>query len=1200
MSKTNTKKMLTVMISIAMVFSALAILSFAATPAYAASSGTLTLNPIVYTDHASSSTIVLVNGGSFGSGATVKFYESATTTFTSGSTVVGSYTLAAGATTLSNAVVTFSTIASSTNYIAASDDSGSTFTSAVAITVTSLNPTISVSHASRTPGQTETVTGSGFDSGSSVTLYLNYAGGTTLISSFSASALSSGVTFTVPTNLPGSSTGVSYYIVAQESSSSSTNYGITADSSFKVTPEITVSPISISGAASSTFTVTGHGFPASDSFSASTSLNPANTITFDGVDAIVSAFTSDSTGTFSASVTGLSAAISLSTYNGVQEITVNDASTAYSNVGTIIVSVPDPALLGFSFAVTATTGSTYNVNDTTVATVWDFPASQTVTFWLGSTEVGTATTDSNGAATLTTVVPAIAGGTYTPVAVNSAASLSIHPTSGTNSYQISAFFQVLDPSGTALITPGSSPSVTGEYVPSSGLLTIQAYGLDPTSNSYDFYDSIVAPSSSGSGVYATGLVTSVTAGSESASNDLQPASNGTLIFTYSPGYASTTANGTTGAITSANGVAGYDTNGYSYYAIGSATISGPSSYDLLASGATGQSLTFSGLIPAAAALYPGVTNEYNVYVGTTEITLKFTNSASTVVTGTTFDTTDTGFSFNVPSVSGLFNLNITYNGKAVATESVVAQPVVISSAGSSLGSGTLVVVPLSTALHYEVVGYGYEASTSFDLLDTSYGNGLTNTTGLSTSTSGSFAHVLTVSAEPAGTYGLFTQITSAGTHYFVYSSYTVSANLTLSSYDGNIGTSVTVTASGLVSTTAYNLYFGNNLEMSDTGSYLSLGTHSFTVPTVAKGTYTVSIDPIGSSTATETAGYQVKANSAITLGTSSQYAFPGQLVTFSVTGFSSPSNFVSFYNAQNILYFANVAFNGTVIATVPASLSSGGTLSGSFLNPNNAAGSYYKLTITGYEQVSGLTSTGSSISGGSMVQVNLNGAQSDFFGLVSGNGALLTGISSSQIATLEADINSTVSTSLTVPISQLNAAITSINGAVANLKTTVGNITTDLSTINATVNSISSGLVVVQTDLGSISTSLASLNASLVAFNNNVVTINTTLGQVVTSLGSIQTQVKANANGIATVSTAVGTIQGQIVSQNGNITTVKTSLGTLTANVSKVQSQTSGFSTLEIFLIVIIVLVLITLVISFLAVNAANKAARRATEEKKQ
>ena len=1190
MSKPNNKKMLTVMISIAMVFSALAILSFAATPAYAASSGSITLDPTVFA--VNTATITLANGGTFGSGATVYFYFQSTNTFPSSapSSDIGSYTLAAGTTTLSNAAVTLTIpagTAAGTYYIAASDTApsgtGATYASAVTVTVSSATPSITLSSTNTQPTKTETVSGSGWDLGSTLALYLKYAGGTALISSFAASDLGS-VTFTVPTNLPGSSGGTTYYVVAQETSSSSDNYGITAQSDFVLKPIITTSPTSISGTTSSTFTITGYGFPASDSFAASTSLNPTTTITVGGQDAINPSFSSDSTGALTATVSALNTAIS--SY-GSAAIVLSDGTNSFTNIGTILVSVPNPTSLGFSFVVTATVGSTYNVNDSVTATVWNFPASQTVDFTIGSYSVGSLVTDSNGAGTASTlVIPAVPGATYTPVATASSSGLTTKATTGTTSYTISGSFLAVDPAGTSLT------STEAEYIASNGLITVKAYALNPSTSTYDFSDGI-----SGA-IGAGGLVTSVVVGTESSSSgQFTPAANGTLIFTYSPAFTtSSTTTGTSSTITSSNGVGeqGFaNTGNYLYKAVGQVSITTPSAdYTIYASGATTQNLAVSGLVPYNANLYPGNTSNYNVYIGTSQLSLSFIKS-SVRTTGTSINTADSSIEFNVPSASGVYNLSITYNGQTVSN-AVQVRPIVISSAGSSASSGTLNVIALSSG--YEFVGYGYTDAPQ--LWYNSYGAVATEVSSSEALTDGAFAVVVTPSAEPAGTYAVYTMVSSGGSNYFVYSSYVVSESLSLSATSGNIGASVTATGSGLVPTTYYGLYFGGTLQSTNNGTSLDSGV-AFTVPTIAAGTYTVSVKQVGSTSSVASHTYKVQANSAITLGTSSQYAFPGQLETFSVTGFSLPTGFVT--NGGVLQYFAQVAFNGTIVATVPASLSSG-TLSGSFVNPNNAPGSYYKLTITGYAQASILGSSGGSItsSGTTMGQEPLTGSQSDYFALVSGNGALLTGISSSQIATLEADINSTVSTSLTVPISQLNAAITSINGAVANLKTTVGNITTDLSTINATVNSISSGLVVVQTDLGSISTSLASLNASLVAFNNNVVTINTTLGQVVTSLGSIQTQVKANANGIATVSTDVGTIQGQIVSQNGNITTVKTSLGTLTANVSKVQSQTSGFSTLEIFLIVIIVLVLITLVISFLAVNAANKAARRATEEKKQ
>ena len=1219
MSKPYTKKMLTVMITVAMVFSALAIVSFAAQPAYAAS-GTFTVNnPTTYTIGTASgvSTIAFVSGGTFGSGSVVFFFLSSTTSSSgivgssgtsvtvagvSASNSIGGVALAAGTTTLNNKV-TFTMYASAiagSYYILAEDFiSGSpsgTYALGSAVTLVTPVPTVTVVTSPTTVGSSEEITGSSFDAGASVTVYLNYPGSSTVLGSTTAASSGAFDFFvTIPALVGGT-----YHVIAQETNTISATYaegGITADTTMTVAPAVTVSPASISGSTSSTFTVTGTGFPANDSFKASTSLNPINTITVGGVNALVAAFSSDSTGTFTASVTGLTSAISTSKTQGSYSISVTDSTnTPYSSVGSILVSIPNPTVLGFNFAITPTspplTSPDVYVNDSVTITVWDFPASQSTQFMLGSTSVGTLTTDVNGAGTLSTVIPAIPAGIYKPTAVVSSAYINIVPSVSPTSITVYNSFQVVDSAQTTLTT------TYAEYLPTSGDITVQAYGLIPTTNSYDFADSGVASG----GVGAAGLVTSLSVGTESSSTgEFTPAANGTLIFTYSPGYASLNsppATGTAITVTSLNSVHEYghsSTGNFGYKAIGAVTFT-PSNLAIEKAGSS-VNLVPSGLVPYNAHLYPGVIATYNVYVGTSEQTLSFKNHGGTAVTGTTIDSGDSSISFTAPSSNGLYNLSIAYSGMGTSTAPGVQQ-IVVSATGSSASAGSLVLV--STATGYDVVGYGYSASPDFYYA--SYGNSIssaklesiTNNHGafVDTSVLGSIQY-----SEPAGTYYMFTVVVSSGTNYYVNSSYTVSSNLSLSANNGNIGSSITVTAYGLVPTTSYNVYFGTNLELSNTGTSLGAGSQSFNVPVMAKGTVTVSVDPVGSSTATETAGYQVKANSAITLGTSSQYAFPGQLETFSVTGFTAPNNLV-FTNAGPTEYFAQIAFNGTLVATVPASFSSG-TLSGSFVNPNNAVGSYYELTITGYEQASALTSTGGSITGGSVVQAALTGSASDFFGLVSGNGALLTGITSSEIATLEADINSTVSTSLTVPISQLNAAITSINGAVATLKTTVGNITADLSTINATVSSIESGQVTVLTDLGSISTSLASLNASLVAFNNNVVTINTTLGQVVTSLGSINTTVAANSNGIATVKTDLGTLQGQIVSTNGNVSSIKTSLGTLTTNVSNVSKQTQGFPTLEIFLIVIIVLVLITLVISFLAVSAANKAARRVTEEKK-
>ncbi len=1165
------RRIFSVLLAIFMVSSIFLIITTTAAPASAAS-GSISMDPVTFA-HSSTATIALVNGGTFGSGSTVKFYASSTTTFTSSNTVVATYVLTSGTTSLSNANVSFdpNLLTSGSYYIAASDDSGSSFTGSVAITVTSQNPSISVSKSTVTPGSTETVTGSGFDSGSTLALYLNYPSGTTLVSSFAVSELNTGVSFTVPNDLPGSASGTKYYVVAQETSASSVNYGITADTSFLLTPSVTVSPLSINGASSSTFSVSGYGFPAGKSFSASTSSTPVGTIQFAGVDAINPAFVSDNAGSFTVTVSGLSSAISLSAYNGVQEITVHDsASTAYSNVGTVIVSQSDPALTGFSFAVTATTGSTYNVNDAAVATVWDFPASQTVTFWMGNTEVGTLTTDSNGAGQLATVVPALPGGTYTPLATSSASSLTTSPTSGTSSYTIAAYFTVNDPTGYNMLALTSN---TGEYLPATALVTIHAYGLVPSTTTYDFQDSIVAPS----GIGAAGLVSSVIAGSESSSSgEFTPANNGTVIFTYSPGYSSEST-GTEASITSSNSVSGYDSSSYAYYTIGGATVNTPSSFSIIKSGLTGQGLSVSGLVPYTAVLYPGVTNEYNLYIGNTEQTLSFKNHNSVTTSGTVFDTGDSSISYDAPSLSGVYDLNITYNGGSVGTLSVGTQQIVISSAGASPSDGTIQVVNLSTAGHFEVVGYGFEATPS--LYFTTSGSTITNV-GSRTLTYGAFVYALTPAAEPAGTYSVFTLITSSGTNYFLYTSYTISASLSLSATSDTVGTSITATASGVVPTTYYGLYFGTSLLSTNTGSSLKSGV-SFTVPTVPAGTYAVSVEPQGTTTVTAKHSFTVKANSDITLGTSSQYAFPTELVSFSVKGLTAgtaPSPGTG-GTASIVQTYAIVYLNGSFFEQVPASYSSS-TLTGYLQTPNDNSGSYYSLSFGAVDQYSVKTETSSGLYVYSTDYVSYSGSSgSDYLGLVSGNGAFLTGITSSQIATLETDINATLS----VPISQLDASVTNIQNDVAQISTDFGTMSATLSSINATVASISQGVVYLETSLGQVKTSLASLNATVVALNGDTATISTAVGVFNTTINNINATVTINKGDIATIQTDLGTFTGNVTSVSNGIANIQTKLGTIQTNTNQVVPS-YGTS----FLLEVVILVLAALAVAFSAVAMAR------------
>lgn len=1314
MYKPNNKKMLTVLIAAAMVFSAFAILTFAATPVYASASGTVIYNPSTLGVGTLSSgkgtpvtTVAYTSGGTFSSGDTIYFYLSTTDSSTGlvatgGGTdyyAIGTTVLTASSPTALSQAVTFfplessvpsvysgsaysaaATLAPGTYYILASDQIPSSIATPSALTsfafpaaatqivvqtasltiLNALNNLAATGSNALAVGGTGIAYGTGFDSGATVSVTLSYPGGTVLVSTTASSSGGFVATFTVPviagtygtgsldnTYLGPSNGQMPYTAVAQETNAYSSSYsqgGITADSTFDVAPTLTVSPADFNGGAGSTLTISGTGFPGGASIASSSTTSPSTSIEITnygvstgGTNTYHAAVTVSSTGTFTVTVTTVSKLSTTGPYSVY--ITMSDTSPYATSITelfypAVFVSVPNPQAPGFFFLPypDSVTSDYYPSMSSLIAAVYDFPAGATVSIYIGSTLLGSVTTDSLGyAMSSVSTMPAMPAGSYVVTAVDSSIGLATVPTSPssaigttTNQLVLTALFSVSDPIANSLAS--ASATTAPEYVPQNGTLTLSAYGLAPHTE-YAPTDASGVGNIAEYGTSVTVLVGSI------AANGLgfKAASNGTLIFTYQPYYGTYVTTGTLDTIT-ISGVTGFEGYYFNYYEIGAASTTLNLQIQSVGSAVT---VTVANLVPATgktvSQYYPGTSDVYNLYIGNTEIVS--TPPTLSKWTGTTIAS---GIIFDVPSLSnGLYNISAVYAGQTVSNalpqSNTANAMLVVSSAGSSSGSGSIEVVSTySSGLFagYAIVGYGLLSTTSADLV---IYNSLGAHTGAVTSTApdGAFFDTTDLSASgtifttsSAGTFGVVLTInpgTASASEF--YATYVVAASLFFSDasspvgynaagvFNDLIGNTVTLTAgdqSGLTAGTYYNLYFGSTyLETIKATSATSFGSGvTFTVPTVPYGLYNVSIFASGSTTATASAPFNVLYDyyGTITLtdavGDYIDYAFPSQLVSFSWTPSVSPANpsSPSAYGPVTVTIY----LNGTAYESIIATYTSGSpaTLSGSFVTPNSAAGTYWGVGF-GWSQLKYVSSTlgASTLTSTPTMYVDPSMA---YLGLVEGNGAFLTGITGAEIAVLEADINGTVSTSLSVPIAQLNAAITSINGAVATLKTTVGNISTDLSTINATVASIENGQVKVLTDLGSITTSLASLNASLVAFNNNVVVINTTLGQVVTSLNSIDAKVTSVNNGVATIQTSLGTITGIVTATSGNTSTIKTSLGTLNVTTNQIKTNTQGFSTLEIFLIVIIVLVLITLVVSFLAVSAANKAARKVTEEKKQ
>jgi hypothetical protein len=1231
MYKPNNKKMLTVLITVAMVFSVFAILSFAAEPSYAtAPTGTATYNPSVFSSGVPTVTFVTTSGVTFPLGSTVDFYISTSSSTLTNSALIGTFSLAPGYTTVNNATTLTipSGKAPGTYYIITGDSATSnTYYTSSSITVTSLTPSITVSPGSQVPGGLLVLKGSGWDPSSTVNVYVNYAGSSILLTTVTTTLsgkIPPNTYLTVPTGLPYESSG--YYIVAQESSSSSTNYGVTADTSFTLEPTIgtasggTATPgqvTSIPGTPSSSFVISGYGFPAGATIASSTTSSTSIKVGVYGTTH--GAVTISSSGSFTVSITGIAGTVS----PGPATIAITSSSGTYYFYDAIYSSTPNLLTsLGFYFydasSASDTQPNTYSgyVGDFVYAAVFDFPAGTSVNVMLGPALVGTVTTDSNGFALLpaTTTVPALPFGTYTPVAEVPAAGIyAVNTYQTPSTFTVYSSYQALDPSGA---------KVVGEYIPYFANLTVEAYGLN-SSALYTFTDSLLGLSTEygQSNIVMDGLVTSVPVGTllSAPYYAIMPAANGTIIFTYTPSYASSyllsPSTGTPSTISIhpsaelsesvlSSPVTTPSTSNEvgTYYTISAPTIAPTPS--VTTPGAS-ETVSLDYLVPYASPVYPTETTSYSLYLNSVLLSVTMSGSSASATTFHSASSVMTqSLTFTVPTgVNGYDALSVVYVNQPVSS-ALNATNIVISTTSTS-GAGETIGASYDNATQSLTIwGYDFTSSPPNIYYTTYSGVGQA---GPSWSYGGFLMTGISLS-EPSGTYSVFTSLSTVAK-----ATYTVTPYMTYQPGYMTVNSPFSFLVYGLQPNTNYGVLFGTSLIGTGytqvNGTFISsspVAPYPETVPLVPAGTYTLAVAPLSSlSTAVVSQPFTVLQNQYLTLSTMSQYAFPGQIVQFSAVGLTVPvlyqSNGLPSTTDVAVGYEANVYLNGTLFATVPATFESTSTatyLNGSFQMPNNAPGSYYLLEITGLVQYSNYQF--GSLLGSTLLTTGtapISGSQSDFLGLAEGNGALLTGITPSEIATIEFDINSTVTKSLSVPIAQLDAAITSINGAVAELKTTVGNISVALSTINATVLSIQKGVVTLSTELGNVQTSLASVNATLVSLNGNIATLQTTVGSVQASLSALNTTVTVTSGNVANIQTSLGTLTGTVTSMNGTVATISTKLGTLTTNVTKL---TSPVNTLEIFEIVIVVLVLITLVLSFLAISNVNKVAKKVEEQKKQ
>ncbi|MEM3192945.1 MAG: hypothetical protein QW292_12855, partial [Candidatus Parvarchaeota archaeon] len=988
MFKPNNKKMLTVLIAVAMIFSAFAVLSIAAQPAHAiVSSATISYDPTVFSN-AGVVTVTFASGGSFTAGGQVNFYLATSTTYSTSDPLIGTFRLPASATSLANPVnltIPSGTAVGTSYYIIAEDVATTTYElSSSTISVVTLNPTLKLTPSTATAGSVALISGSGWDPSATLTLYLNYEGNSfsppLTVTLTPSGIIPAQTTFTFPIDLPGGT----YNLIAQESSSTSPNYGITAFSPFTLQPAVsTVSDTtpgavsSISGSASSTFTLYGFGFPAGATIVSSTTSPTA--VTVGGVNAIQSGANVGSDGAFSLLITGLATAI---TSVGPKTITVTTSAPTgtFSFPAAIWVSIPgvSPTLMVKDEYTGTSSG---NVGDpiSIIASGFTSSGSLSVVFD-GAILVSSASLDTNGFLSTTSSVPAVPAGSYSVFAYDSGGIAA----SATFTVQLSV-----------TITDSSESPLNGEYAATTSTITITANGLKPYQPldvvdtglaTYTGYSSLIT--SLALKLYPLSFV-SVGAGSINPTFTAFLANGvGTFEISYEILYVHLST-GTSESTSLVSLPSGSSIGSATYYAVGQAKASPLASYPATAT----VTLTFSGLVPYGAPATPETSGYLAPFVLVMFSAVSFiptvlvlSNGATSFI-DTTSGTATVSFVLSANSIGDGVYLLTAFGDDGVgspvyadsefmvsttssASGTVIANPFLFSGlSGSGDGSS-----PSSPFLFYpdptSQIPYGAE----FDLFDFPAGAVVTVTyytnTGQSTST-------FTTDANGAGTYffaapnavggipyeiafsakvGATSVSVTGGTYFyetvsaasfvqapFAPSGIPATDYYTTFGVDYVANTTVPVYVNSLLPNTVYNVYLtstsartlGSDIVATFTTDNYGNGQANVVIANGTVGTYAlwVALSTSISSTSVATAAVPFPLTIEVT---NVMYAFPDEFVSETIP-VPAPGT-----------YQISIELNGTTIATfdnttgktAPYSISFG------FKMPNGVPGNWFLFGVT--------------------------------------------------------------------------------------------------------------------------------------------------------------------------------------------------------------------------------------------------------------
>jgi len=1200
MFKPNNKKTLTVLITLAMVFSALAVISMAAQPAYATASGTVSYTPTTVTSlqvlgpYSEISTtgvyapIIAATGGTFGSGTTVYFYWSTSNsasgiipTAPSGTTVTYAFSTQLGASqvSLSNTVLkpntlwssTVSLTAGETIYLLASDTALTSTTSipataqfagSVPFTVTTLAPAITfetppssrpLNYISAPSGSQILVGGSGFSpTASSVTFYMNGTS-TTLFTLPVSSGIISQTLETVPTNVAAAlvSGAVGYYGVMAVA-----NTGESADGALQILPAVTLTPNVVGTTAGQTITVTGTGFAAGGwiqldkaiSITGVTESNAAVQVSAQGGFTVTATLTSTLTaGTaYTATTSEYTSQTGGSTISGASATNYLFASAPSYSLSTIEIyhSGVSPASSGSNLA-----GATENF------VAFEFPASTLITLMVGPVSVENFTTNSYGGYAGTFVVPeSLPSGSYTVTGVNEAMGVGAQTTASLT----------IEPSiSVSMLMPGVSYLPNGylEGETGSSQFNVTGYGFTPG-------DEIVLGSTATLGEVVLSFPSGI-AGDFYVSPGQYVSLNGSFNITVyiAIDYAGFI-NGAPTPLTAYNDFSGGSatlSNAFYQYVSPTISVTNTNGNQLSAPYSATNPVFIKVTVAAgdtASSLHPLLpSTTYTLLFGNTAITTFTTDTSGNFkaigVTPAPVPSSPDEIAFAVPNMpSGYYPINLEIGTTPINIINPQDSFYLITSPGST----PTVVIQDMYAQTYNTEG----------IPDNPAGVGV--------------GHTATDVSGLGESINIFAYNFPAGSTRFAFFS-----------ADGLI-TSLSATAE------------------TSTGAYAMGGSAPYpgvSVNAVPGGTYLVSATASNSAYGTQVAA---PANAALFTVVASLNApkYSGQIgrsVSFYATGLAPNTNYVGVFNGQVLL-----APTGVPVTYLSSSTGSVGsshspdyfTIPPVYVNETNGF-SYYSFSLAPYTSPTTLVTTApvkvlypSTISisptpagyafPGEIISFSWSPAKAPSnpvspYGPITVtvflNGAPYTTVPASYSYSATPTPTTTLSGSFLAPNAapgtnyslsfgwtQNNYMESSLSGSVLSSvpMSYTGNSTVFLGIVSGSgalvvgISSSSIATIITNAVNSAMKVPISELNASIAALNGTVVKLNTAFGTMQTTLSAINATVSSISSGVVLLSTELGTLKVSLASINATLMSVNGSVATLSTTLGKVQASLSSIN----------------------------------------